>query len=147
MPVKDLNRNRKVYPFIRRKPDKVLVVEDKNASIGKGYDLLESFTFVSGDVGDASGSGFVSFTTSHVLDEKILAMPHISITGMSTIEGAFPYIRESTRAIASDKLIIDVFFKSQLVNPTNTYKVSQSDLQTKIASDTISITIKLSYIV
>ena len=147
MGFKDLNRNRKVYPFIRRKPVGSLVVEDVNVTGSTVFEVIENFTFVQGDVGNASGSGFVSFTTTHALHEKTQAIAYTSIASMDSISGAIPYAREVTRAIGSDKLTIDVFFKSQLSNPTNTYKVSQSDLQTQISSSTINIAIKLSYIV
>jgi len=147
MGYKDLNRNRKVYSFIRRKPVDSLTIEDSNVTGGTVFEIIEDFTFVAGDVNDASGSGYVTFTTDHVIDPNCLASPYISIFSMDTIAGAIPYVREATRAIGSDKLIIDVYFKSQLSNPTNTYKVSQSNIQTAVASSTINIGIKINYMV
>ena len=147
MSYKDLNRNRKVYSFIRRKPSHSLVIEDDKATEGDVFEIIENFTFDESDVGNASGSGFISLTTDHALDANAQALPYVSIDSMDSISGAIPYVRETTRAIGSDKITIDVFFKSQLSNPTNTYKVSQSDLQTVISTDTINIAIKLTYIV
>tara|TARA_Y100000992_G_scaffold302045_1_gene274697 strand:- start:2675 stop:3118 length:444 start_codon:yes stop_codon:yes gene_type:complete len=147
MPYKDLNRNKKTYSFIRRKPANSLVLEDKNVTEGTVYEVTEHFTFLESDVSNASGNAFVTFTTDHALNEKTQALPYISIVSMDSISGAIPYVREATRAIGSDKLTIDVYFKSQLSNPTNTYKVSQTDLQTAISSSTINISIKMSYIV
>tara|TARA_A100001201_G_scaffold24990_2_gene28215 strand:+ start:5905 stop:6351 length:447 start_codon:yes stop_codon:yes gene_type:complete len=148
MSYKDLNRNRKVYSFIRRKPAHALVVEDVNAEDGDAYEIVEDFSFASGDVSNASGSGFVTFTTNHALDAEMQSMPYVLIQSMDTIDSStFPYVREVTRAVGSDKLTIDVYFKTQLANPSNTYKISQSSLQTKLASNTINIKIKLLYIV
>jgi len=147
MPIKDLNRNKKTYSFIRRKPVNALVLEDNNTITGTYFKITQNFTFLESEVNDASGNGFVTFTSDHTLDEKTQALPYISIVNIDSISGALPYVREATRAIGSDKMTIDVYFKSQLSNPTNTYKVSQSDLQTAISSSTINITIKMSYIV
>jgi len=148
MPLKDLNRQRKTYSFIRRKPSPSLQIEDKNAESNKIFEFFEDFSFASGDVSDASGSGFISHTTSKVLDERLQSMPYISIEHMDFIDSTtFAYIRESTRAVGTDKLVIDIFFKSSLSNPSNTFKISQSDLQTKLGSDTINVKLKLSYIV
>lgn len=148
MSYKDLNRNRKVYSFIRRKPAHSIVVEDVNAESGDAYEIVEDFSFVSGDVSEASGSAFVTFTTSHALDNEMQSMPYVLIQSMDSIDSTtFPYVREVTRALGSDKLTIDIHFKSELSNPSNTYKISQSSLQTKLGSDTINIKIKLLYIV
>lgn len=148
MPYKDLNRHRKTYSFIRKKPDHNLLVKDNNAKSNKVFEIFENFSFVSGDISEASGSATVTFTSEHELNKNLQSMPYISIESMSTIDGeTFPYVREATRAVGTDKLIIDIFFKSELNNPSNTYKISQSDLQTKIGGNTIQVQLKFSYIV
>lgn len=150
MAYKDLNRNRKVYSFIRRKPKHSLVIESEPDDVGTVYEIKESFSFVSSDVNNASGNGYVTFTTSLVLDEKTTAMPYINVESYDSLgSNIVPYIREATRALATDKIIIDVYFKTGLVNPSSTNTVNQATVQSAVtaAGGTINIDIKASYIV
>jgi len=150
MAYKDLNRNRKIYSFIRRKPKHSLVVESEPDDVGTVYEIKESFSFISSDVNNASGNGYVTFTTSLVLDEKTTAMPYINIDSYDSLgSNIVPYIRETTRALSSDKIIIDVYFKTGLVNPSSTNTVNQATVQSAVtaAGGTINIDIKASYIV
>ena len=150
MTYKDLNRNRKVYSFIRRKPKHSLVIESEPDDVGTVYEIKENFSFVSSDVSNASGNGYVTFTTSLVLDEKTTAMPYINIESYDSLGSSIvPYIREATRALATDKIIIDVYFKTGLVNPSSTNTVNQATVQSAVtaAGGTINISIKASYIV
>ena len=150
MSYKNLNRNRKIYPFIRRKPKHAMLIEADSDDAGKVYEVEESFSFVSGNVSNASGSGYVTFTSDHVLDPRITAMPYITIMSMDSLgSNIVPYVREVTRALATDKLIIDVYFKSSLVNPSGTYTVNQGTVQSAVtaAGGTVNIKIKTSYIV
>jgi len=150
MTYKDLNRNRKVYSFIRRKPKHSLVIESEPDDVGTVYEIKESFSFVSSDVNNASGNGYVTFTTSLVLDEKTTAMPYINVESYDSLgSNIVPYIREATRALATDKIIVDIYFKTGLVNPSSTNTVNQATVQSAVtaAGGTINIDIKASYIV
>ena len=150
MTYKDLNRNRKVYSFIRRKPKHSLVIESEPDDVGTVYEIKESFSFVSSDVNNAGGNGYVTFTTSLVIDEKTTAMPYVNIESYDSLgSNIVPYIRETTRALSSDKITIDVYFKTGLVNPSSTNTVNQATVQSAVTSagGTINIDIKTSYIV
>lgn len=150
MTYKDLNRNRKVYSFIRRKPKHSLVIESEPDDVGTVYEIKESFSFVSSDVNNAGGNGYVTFTTSLVIDEKTTAMPYVNIESYDSLgSNIVPYIRETTRVLSSDKITIDVYFKTGLVNPSSTNTVNQATVQSAVTSagGTINIEIKTSYIV
>lgn len=150
MPYKDLNRNRKIYSFIRRKPKHALVINSEPDDVGEVYEIEENFSFISSDVSDAGGNGYVTFTTSLVLNEKATAMPYINIESYDSLgANIVPYIRESTRALTSDKIIVDVYFKTGLVNPSGTNTVNQANVRSGVtaAGGTVNIKIKFSYIV
>ena len=150
MPYKDLNRHRKIYSFIRRKPKHGLLINSEDDDSGTVYEIEETFSFGSSDVQNASGNGYVTFTTSLVLNEKATAMPYINIDSIDSLgSNIVPYIRETTRALSSDKIIVDMYFKTGLVNPSNTNTVNQATVQSAVtaAGGTINVKIKFSYIV